>query len=213
MNMRTISKLLVSLALLAPSAALAQAPAARGDFFQIGDRVQLMVEGDTALTGTFTVVAGPSLALPAIGSIPLAGVRRAEVQSYLTEQLSRYLKRPVVHAQTLIHLSLLGEVERPGYYSLAVDVLLGDVLMQAGGPTREADINQMSIKRNGQLLYQADTLRKNMTAGMTIDQLGLRDGDNINVPRLVRKDPESTWRVVGIVVMSAVAIISLTHWH
>jgi len=220
--MRTISKLLVSLALLAPSAALAQAPAAgakdtgavaQSALFQIGDRVQLMVEGDTALTGTFTVVAGPSLALPVIGSIPLAGVRRAEVQSYLTAQLSLYLKRPVVHAQTLIHLSLIGEVERPGYYSVSVDKLLGDVLMQAGGPTREADIHQMSIKRNGQLLYQADTLRKNMTAGMTVDQLGLRDGDNINVPKLVRKDPESTWRIVGIVVMSAVAIITITRWH
>ena len=223
MNMRTISKLLVSLAFLAPAVTRAQAPAAgvkdtgaaaaRGDFFQIGDRVQLMVEGDTALTGTFTVVAGPSLTLPVIGSIPLAGVRRAAVQSYLSERLSLYLKRPVVHAQTLIHLSLIGEVEHPGYYSVPVDLLLGDVLMQAGGPTREADIHQMSIKRNGVLLYQADTLRKNMTAGMTVDQLGLRDGDNINVPRLVRKDPESTWRILGIVVMSAVAIISISHWH
>jgi polysaccharide export outer membrane protein len=221
--MRILSQFLVSLALLAPSVALAQVPAAgamdtgsvaaRGALFQIGDRVQLMVEGDTALTGTFTVVAGPSLTLPVIGSIPLTGVRRADVQSYLTTQLSLYLKRPVVHAQTLIHLSLIGEVEHPGYYSVAVDMLLGDVLMQAGGPTREADIHQMSIKRNGQLLYQADTLRKNMTAGMTVDQLGLRDGDNINVPKLVRKDPESAWRIVGIVVMSAVAIITITRWH
>ena len=77
MNMRTLSKLLISLALLVPAAALAQSPAggtkdataiaAPGDFFQTGDRVQLMVEGDTALTGTFTVVGGPALVLPMIG--------------------------------------------------------------------------------------------------------------------------------------------------
>ena len=223
MNMRTLSKLSLVLALLAPSTALAQVTAAaakdttaavaRSQFVQVGDRVQLMVEGDTALTGTFAVVAGPALALPVIGSLPLGGVRRDQIQSYLAAQLSHYLKQPVVHAQTLIHLSVIGEVEHPGYYSVPVDILLGDVLMQAGGPTRDADIHQLSIKRNGQLLYQADTLRKNMTAGMTVDQLGLRDGDNISVPLLVRKDPESRWRIIGIVVMSVVAVVSISRWH
>ncbi|TMG13905.1 MAG: hypothetical protein E6I06_01835, partial [Chloroflexi bacterium] len=70
--------------------------------FQVGDRVLLRVEGDSALSGTFAVGPGPALTLPEIGEIPLIGVRRADVEAYLGRELARYLKEPVVHAKALI---------------------------------------------------------------------------------------------------------------
>src|SRR5256886_11500544 len=106
--------------------------------FQVGDQISLQVEGDTALSHTFTVGAGPALTLPVIGAIPLAGVQRAVVETYLTQQLGRYVKSPVVHAKALVRLSILGEVERPGFYAVPADAVMGDALMVAGGPTRDA---------------------------------------------------------------------------
>src|SRR2546427_2629068 len=87
--------------------------------FQVGDQISLQVEGDTALSHTFTVGAGPALTLPLIGAIPLAGVQRAAVEAYLTPQLGRDGKRPVVHATAPVRLSVLGGGGRPGFLARA----------------------------------------------------------------------------------------------
>src|SRR5881396_146123 len=85
--------------------------------FQAGDRILLRVEGDSALSDTFTVVAGPALRLPLIGEIPLAGVPRADVEAHLTRELGRYIKAPVVQARALVRVSVVGQVTRPGFYA------------------------------------------------------------------------------------------------
>ena len=117
--------------------------------FQVGDRILLLVEGDSALSDTFTVVAGPALHLPNVGEISLAGVRRPDLEMYLTRELGRYLKDPVVHARALIRVSVLGEVERPGFYAVPLDLVLADALMVAGGPTQDAKVDQLRILRGG----------------------------------------------------------------
>src|SRR5437016_12439380 len=115
--------------------------------FQAGDRILLHVEGDSALTDTFTVVAGPALRLPAIGEISLAGVRRSDLEAHLTRELGRYIKDPVVQARALIRVSVLGEVIRPGYYAVPTDLVLADALMLAGGATKDARVDRPSILR------------------------------------------------------------------
>src|SRR3982750_1692753 len=59
--------------------------------FQVGDRILLSVEGDSALSDTFTVVAGPAIRLPYIGDISLTDVPRTQVESYLARELGRYI--------------------------------------------------------------------------------------------------------------------------
>jgi len=178
--------------------------------FQVGDQISLQVEGDTALSHTFTVGAGPALTLPVIGAIPLAGVQRAVVETYLTQQLGRYVKSPVVHAKALVRLSILGEVERPGFYAVPADAVMGDALMVAGGPTRDAKVGDWRVERNGERVWAGDALRQAIAQGMTIDQMNLHTGDQILVPREVRKDAETTWRIIGILVTLPVAIYGLT---
>src|SRR5207249_6695292 len=110
----------VALVLLAAGGrGLAQTPTTA---FQAGDRILLHVEGDSALSDTFTVVAGPALRLPEIGEISLAGVPRANLEAHLTRELGRFIKDPVVQARALIRVSVLGEVTRPGYYAVPVEI-------------------------------------------------------------------------------------------
>jgi len=45
---------------------------------------------------------------------------------------------------------------------------------------------------------------------MTIDQMNLHTGDQIVVPLAVRRDAETTWRIIGILVTLPVAIYGLT---
>src|SRR6266699_370533 len=116
MTARTIVRLVALMLLAGPTAAQTANGAATSDF-QINDQILLEVEGDSQFTKAFTVGPGPALMLPVIGPIPLAGVRRAQVETYLRDQLKRYMKDTVVHARVLVRLSVVGA--RPNFMKLA----------------------------------------------------------------------------------------------
>src|SRR5207245_10189819 len=107
MIQRLVVRLAALIVIAGPLAAqIARATPAAG--FEVGDPISLQVDGDTLFTKTLTVGPGPALTLPVIGVIPLAGVQRVDVETYLTQQLGRYMKSPVVHAKALVRLSILG---------------------------------------------------------------------------------------------------------
>jgi len=189
----------------------AQTPATA---FQVGDRILLHVEGDSVLSDTFTVVSGPALRLPNVGEITLAGVRRGDLEAYLTRELGVYIKDPVVQARALVRVSVVGEVTRPGYYAVPIDLVLADALMLAGGATKDARVDQLRVVRGSSSLWSGDKLQTAIARGATLEELGIRGGDRIQVPG--QRDPESKWRIVGLVVTSlatAVGVVALTHHH
>jgi len=198
---------LTVVAVALPGRARAQVPESD---FQAGDPILLQVEGEQQFTGTFTVVPGPTLVLPVVGEIPLAGVRRADIASFLAQRLGRYFKSTPIHARALVRLSILGEVEHPGFYAVPADAVLPDAMMAAGGPTREAKFTGARIERDGAPLWAGERLQQAVARGMTIDQMRLHSGDQIFVPRVVRHDPESTWRIVGILVTLPAAVYGIT---
>jgi polysaccharide export outer membrane protein len=182
--------------------------------FQVGDRILLHVEGDSALTDTFTVVAGPALRLPNIGEVSLAGVPRGAIEAHLTRELGRYINDPVVQARALIRVSVAGEVTRPGYYAVPIDLVLADALMLAGGATKDARVDQLRVVRGSSSLWSGDKLQTAIARGATLEELGIRGGDRIQVPG--QRDPESKWRVVGLIVTTlatAVTVVAVTQHH
>jgi polysaccharide biosynthesis/export protein len=176
--------------------------------FEAGDQILLEVEGDTLFTHAFTVGPGPALTLPVIGAIPLTGVRRAEVETYLAQQLGHYMKSAVVHAKVLVRIGVLGEVEHPGFYPLSTGAVMSDALMAAGGPTRDARFKDARIERDGKGLITGSDFQDAVSRGMTIDALGLRAGDRIVVPK--QNDTERTVRIIGILVTLPIAIYGIT---
>jgi len=206
--------LIVAAALLATGVAGARQAAAQvaATGFQVGDRILLRVEGDSALSDTFTVVAGPALRLPNIGEVSLAGVRRADLEAHLTRELGRYINDPVLQARALIRVSVVGEVVRPGYYAVPIDLVMTDALMLAGGATKDARVERLSIQRGNSSLWSGDPLQTAIARGATLDELGIRAGDRIQVPG--RANPESKWRMVGLIftgVATAVGVVALSH--
>jgi len=214
-QLKGLWSLTVAAALLATNVVgAAQVPAqTRATPFQVGDRILLHVEGDSALSDTFTVVAGPALRLPAIGEISLAGVPRSDLEAHLTRELGRYIKDPVVQAHALIRVSVVGEVTRPGYYAVPTDLVLADALMLAGGATQAARVDRLRILRGNTSLWGGNELQARIARGATLEDLGISAGDRIQVPGGAR-DPEAKWRVLGIIVgtvATAVGVIALTH--
>src|SRR5205823_8688182 len=101
------------------------------------------------LSDTFTVGPQQEITLPVLGVISLRGVLRAELEDYLTREIGRFLKEPVLHAHPLIRMSVMGAVARPGYYSVPANALVPDVLMAAGGYTAVAKPSRVRVERAG----------------------------------------------------------------
>ncbi|MEK9505839.1 polysaccharide biosynthesis/export family protein [Gaopeijia maritima] len=192
-----------------------------GDY-RVGDRIQVQVQGEAwdadspgaiqpvqvvptpgsiaiptgrGSTGaTFAVQEGPAVKFPDIPLISLRGVLRSELQDHLTEELSAYIIDPVVEAETLLRIAVMGEVRVPGYYYPAATQNLGDLIMMAGGPAPSAEYDKTSLLRGGQPLWEGDDLQALIGEGRTLDQLNLQAGDIVEVPR---ESDTNIWMEVG----------------
>jgi protein involved in polysaccharide export with SLBB domain len=157
----------------------------KGDF-QDGDRIVMHLLGNTQLLGapgndTIIVRAGRMLPLPQMADLPLAGVLRSELSDKLTHHLAQYLRDSSVRVTPLIRLAVLGQVRNPNYYYTSADVLLSDMVMKAGGPGPNADVNNMVIRRSGEIIWNAQDTRTALSDGISLDRLNLRAGDELYV--------------------------------
>jgi protein involved in polysaccharide export with SLBB domain len=152
---------------------------AEGDF-QVGDEIDIAVVGETTLTGKFKVLQGRILSLPQIPAITLQGVLRTEVRDHLTTEIGRYVKNPQVTIQgSYIRMAILGAVGQPGYYTVAADALISDVIMQAGGPSGSVKMEKSSVRRQGQEVLAGTEIQRAIESGQSLDQINLHGGDEL----------------------------------
>ena len=170
-----------------------------GDFLP-GDRIMLLVQGDSALTDTFSVRGDRMLPLPNIPPISLHGVLDSELEPYLTKELLKYLKQVTLEATPLVRISLVG-FSNSNFYTVPVDQAITDVIATAGGwgsPSMAHD--KAVIKRNGEIFMDAkataDAVRQNKTLG----DMALRDGDEFYVPD--KTSSGSKWQTAAGVLAS-----------
>jgi protein involved in polysaccharide export with SLBB domain len=176
-----------------------------GDF-QPGHRIYLNVEGDTALTDTFTVSTDRTIILPNFPPLSVAGILDSELEPYLSQQIARYLRNPTVHVRALMQISVSGAVNRPGYYQVATDLLVSDAIMTAGGPAPMAELGKISVRREGQIVLSSSAFHDAIRLGLTLSEVGTRPGDEIIVPA---KGPGAGWTTTATVisVLSGLAVI------
>jgi len=151
-----------------------------GDF-QVGDRVLIYVQGQQALSDTFTVREGQIVHLSSLTDVELHGVLRSELQGHVYDAVSKFLRDPVVRTGSLVRLAVLGGVAHPGFYALPADMLLSDAVMHAGGLGNSADISHTIVTRAGVTVLGAREVTDAIKDGSTLDQLSLRAGDQVEV--------------------------------
>jgi hypothetical protein len=173
-----------------------------GDF-EVGDRIVLVVPGDSALTDTFTVDAGRTLNLPKLPPLELNAVLRSELHSHLARSIGRFLKDTLFQSTALMRFGVLGEVAAPGYYRLSPNVSITDALMAAGGPTPEADLPNTIVRRGMRKLMSKQAVRAAMVAGSTLDQIGVGPGDEL----VVAERRERGWAFVAQIAAVATGVL------
>lgn len=183
-----------------------------GDF-QPGDRFTLYVQGQPTLSDTFTVRDAQIVHLPNLADVSLHGVLHSELQTKMSTEISRYIRDATVRAGSLVRLAVLGPVLHPGFYALPADMLVSDAIMHAGGLTSTADVAHAEIKRGTEVVEPSKELQQAMRNGQTLDQLSLRDGDELVVAEQKPASAIRILQVVGLVLGVAVSAVILTRRH
>ena len=180
----------------------------KGDF-QEGDRIVIVLE-NTVRGDTLQVRAGKVIQIPGMADLSLEGVLRSELSDTLRHHLSKYLRNPGVRAIPLLPLAVLGNVGNPGYYYTAADVVLRDVIMRAGGPRGDADLNKVVVRRGGEVIWSASDVRIALTDGLSLDRLHLRAGDEVFVPARRRPQLANVTAILSSVVALTFAVVRVS---
>ena len=176
-----------------------------GDF-RPGDMVSLDVRGRDEYTGNFPVQPDQTLELPGLDPVPLAGVLYSEATEVIRSSLATVLRNPVVELTFQMRLAVTGHIGDPGFYDVPGSILLSDVLTLAGGPSQNADIDNIEVRRDGETIMKGQRL---VTQGFTLDDLGLRSGDVIRVPQ--ERDTFYSLRNVSIILGTLLSVIALVN--
>ena len=183
-----------------------------GDF-AAGDRIVLHVQGEQTLNDTLTIRSEQLLTLPGYPDLSLHGVLRSELRDRVQAHLARFLRDPQFSVTPLIRVAVVGEVTRPGFYSLAPDARIADAIMLAGGPTGNGDLGRLTLSHGGRPLLAEGQMREIVARGLSLDLAGVIPGDEVIVGPRRRRDPQLFFQA-GTVLLSAIlawAAVSRRH--
>lgn len=147
---------------------------------QGGDMVRVQVGSDSILSGTYRVTDGRNIDVPTVGQVDVSGLLYSEVADSVREALGSVVRTTRIQVQPLIRVAVLGQVASPGYYDLSPTSTVSDALMQAGGPTSAAEVQETRLRRPEQ--GDSDGARIRSLTGSSLADLGVTRGDEVFVP-------------------------------
>jgi len=146
-----------------------------------GDVVKIQVWGHDELSGEFPVDENYNLLFPLVGSINVRDVTVSQLRERLNTELSQLFQRPFFTLTPLFRVAVLGEVYKPGLYSVDPTLTVFDLLALAGGPTRQANQRKLQLIRGGEAVRVS--LEPAAIARSTLRELGVRSGDQLVMGR------------------------------
>ncbi len=92
------------------------------------------------------------------------------------------------------HVNVVGTVTTPGVVALKTDSTLLSALYTAGGPTKDANLHDVQVVRNGKVVAYDVT---ELTHGDVSQNPTLQDGDTVVVPLGHKIDPNNIFTILG----------------
>jgi polysaccharide biosynthesis/export protein len=117
----------------------------------------------------YTVDPTGAITLPVIGAVMVAGKTAIQVQAFIQEKASIYLKDASVQVKVLsFKVTILGELRSPGvYYNYSSSMTVLEAIGMAGGVTDNAQLSQLLVVRRtptGSKSYRLDLSEKKLLA-------------------------------------------------
>jgi len=122
---------------------------------------------------------------PYAGKIKVAGLTVSQVRELITQRIKKYVVKPQLDVRVVAYRSqkvnVVGEVNKAGFVPLTdVPLTLVDAINQAGGYNQEADLENVSVSRKGNL--HKFNLLAFYDDGDTSQNMLLQDGDIVHIP-------------------------------
>lgn len=178
---------------------------------------------ELVLEARYTVLLDGTLNLPWVGGVSVKGLTLAQASEVLADRYRRFIRNPIVTVSLLapraLKIGVIGEINRPGSYIISVIgsestqaslsqrsgtesgsqwPTVSKAIQTAGGITQLANVRQIQVRRpqrNGEPEVINVDLWKFLQEGDLAQDLLLRDGDSISIPKATTLDAEEATQV------------------
>jgi hypothetical protein len=183
-----------------------------GDF-RVGDRFVITVRQDSVRTDTASVRDSLKVAILNMPDVSLIGVLRSELDERISAHVSRYLKNVTTRTNVLTRIAIIGAVRSPGFYYTSPDRPITDVVMLAGGPAPEANLNEFEAVRGTTTIVKAKVSRRLIKEGKTLEQLDVQSGDEIRIPAKRRINWQYVFQLFFILTTLFFSMLQFLQWY
>lgn len=149
-----------------------------------GDEVRIMLWGRVNSQYSLIVDRDGRITIPQIGPIAVAGMTFEKMSQQIIKMTEQMVGANIDIAMGSLKTTpilVLGDVRRPGSYTVGSFATITDALLLAGGPNDIGSMRNVQLKRNGRLVTTFD-LYNLLLKGDRSRDLVLRAGDVIFVP-------------------------------
>ena len=190
------------LAALAAVPAVARSQSGVETGVEPGDAIRLIIYQEPDLSSPEILVHEDGTAVfPRLGSVVVVGKEIEALKRDLVEEYSRTLRDPSIDIVVLRRVTISGEVRSPGVYKVDPTMTVTDALALAGGPTANANRNELVLIRRD----SRSTL--DLEEPLSVGELALRSGDQLFVPQ--RSWFLRNWPLVASVVSTLLSVTVL----
>lgn len=156
-----------------------------------GDELTIQVFGYSEQTYTAMVNAEGNIYIPSVGPIAVSGLSVDDASTKIKNKLSATIYKAIKTGQTKVQVSLgkirsisvsvIGQVTKPGTYSISSLTTLFNFLYICGGPSNAGSFRKIEIIRNNKPFKTVD-LYGFLLRGDRKDNVLLQDQDVVRIP-------------------------------
>jgi protein involved in polysaccharide export with SLBB domain len=153
----------------------------RDIFLLPNDAVEVKIWRQEDVSGWYYVDADTNLNIPLLGKFPVSNVVIDSLDRLLINRFRNYYGDVLLNVNFYYRINIFGEVKSPGFYYVRREDNLANLLAQAGGPTERGSLGGIRILNLG--MARTVNFETILKSGDNIDDLNLRPGDVVIVPR------------------------------
>ncbi len=150
-----------------------------------GDQFTLTLWGTTEGIYNLRVTKEGAVTLPKVGVISVNGVRFGELEKTLKRHLAKYYSdfnlSVAMGPLKTVTVYVVGEVAKPGSYSVSSLTTVYGALFVAGGPTKNGTLRMVRVLRAGKVVKELD-LYDFLLKGDRSQDIKLQNDDTVFVP-------------------------------
>lgn len=149
-----------------------------------GDEVNILLWGRMSAQLSLIVDRDGKITIPDIGPVQVAGMTFNEMSKHLIAMAGQIVGTNIdvsMGSTRTISIFVLGDVERPGTYTIGALATITDALMLSGGPSEIGSMRKVELRRKGKIVSTFDLYDMFLKGDKSKDAV-LQAGDVVFVP-------------------------------